>query len=52
MTQTWTNQKLFEQIVENLRKNDELPDGQDMPVCDMEEDTEECLCFEPRENEE
>ena len=26
MTQTWTNQKLFEQIVENLRKNDELPD--------------------------
>lgn len=26
MTQNWTNQKLFEQIVENLRKNDELPD--------------------------
>ena len=38
------------------------PDGQDMPVCDiegdprlpfdMEEDTEECPCFEPREVEE
>lgn len=39
-----------------------FPDGQDMPVCDMEgdprlpfdmeEDTEECLCFELREEEE
>ena len=26
MAQKWTNKKLFEQIVENLRKNDELPD--------------------------
>lgn len=43
MSTKWTNQKLFEQIVENLRKNDELPDILEYCRPDFEE-KEICSC--------